>query len=326
MSRHCRCGRKIDLIMDGSACALCQAKDKRHREVLEEQEAEREVIEEQTEALERAAEEALEAAEEEGRSTREAIREASERSASAAVRAAYLNNNPGDYECPNCGRISLKRPFSVCPQCQRNVPADYWDKVREREIKEAEKRAIENENTERERRKYEKMAAERRAIEDVNTERARQEREALNSRLLWILVVVLALVIAGIKIHDAFETPYNRILLKNDCPQEIQVVVSYFVPADGWVTQGWWIVPPRQSIETGIKSNGSKVFFYAHSDDGSEWVGENGNERSLEISDNSMSIRGGEHLQNGDVRRVNFFGVDVETPSSDVEPVFSCQK
>lgn len=54
-------------------------------------------------------------------------------SAEAARHAAYLANNPGDYECPACKMTSLKPDASRCPMCQSDVPDGFWEQVQERE-------------------------------------------------------------------------------------------------------------------------------------------------------------------------------------------------
>lgn len=49
--------------------------------------------------------------------------------------------NPGDYTCPECLYITLKRGASRCPACQAAIGQDYWPPVYEREILQAEERA-----------------------------------------------------------------------------------------------------------------------------------------------------------------------------------------
>lgn len=41
--------------------------------------------------------------------------------------------NPGDYECPHCGRIALKKQFSRCGHCQGVVEQSYWQIIEARE-------------------------------------------------------------------------------------------------------------------------------------------------------------------------------------------------
>jgi hypothetical protein len=52
-----------------------------------------------------------------------------------AKRAAYLQANPGDYECPHCGYITLLRNKPRCPICHGIVGSDYWASVQERETR-----------------------------------------------------------------------------------------------------------------------------------------------------------------------------------------------
>jgi hypothetical protein len=77
---------------------------------------------------------------------------------SAIREAAYERANPGEYECPHCKYLSLKRAASRCPLCQGQVERAYWDEVRAAEIAEADRR---------------RAAAEARALEDARTAPAR---------------------------------------------------------------------------------------------------------------------------------------------------------
>jgi hypothetical protein len=56
----------------------------------------------------------------------------------------YRRANPGDYACPHCRYVSLKREASRCPLCRGEIGGDYWNAVRAREKAEVErKRAVE---------------------------------------------------------------------------------------------------------------------------------------------------------------------------------------
>lgn len=46
---------------------------------------------------------------------------------------AYQANNPGDFECPYCLLVSLKRYARRCPICRGDVPQSYWQRVAESE-------------------------------------------------------------------------------------------------------------------------------------------------------------------------------------------------
>ncbi len=51
-----------------------------------------------------------------------------------AIRASdYRRANPGEYECPHCRYISLRRMASRCPLCQGTVDDSYWKRVEARE-------------------------------------------------------------------------------------------------------------------------------------------------------------------------------------------------
>lgn len=81
-----------DINYSGSECSRCVA-DERHQDIL-------------AQAQERAEDTAY------------AIREAD-----------YRRANPGDYECPLCLYVSLKRGASRCPRCHGDVPSDHWARV-----------------------------------------------------------------------------------------------------------------------------------------------------------------------------------------------------
>jgi uncharacterized Zn finger protein (UPF0148 family) len=75
----------------------------------------------------------------------------------AIERAAFLTNNPGEYECPKCKMISLKNGASCCPKCQKDVPENFWREIRAREYAEAERKKVEAERQ----REAKKIAAEK---------------------------------------------------------------------------------------------------------------------------------------------------------------------
>src|SRR3989442_1350390 len=46
--------------------------------------------------------------------------------------------NPGDYECPHCLYVSLKRDASRCPTCHANIDREHWVGIRKAELAAAE--------------------------------------------------------------------------------------------------------------------------------------------------------------------------------------------
>lgn len=101
----------------------------------------------------------------------------------SASTAAYLKNNPGDYECPSCGYITLKYCRNRCPQCQADVPDGYWTPIIERERSRAEAARKAQEEWDRGRK-----AAARKAQEEW--ERGAPARKA--KRILWVLISAFA--------------------------------------------------------------------------------------------------------------------------------------
>ncbi len=51
--------------------------------------------------------------------------------ANVVAEAAFLQNNPGSYECPACKMVSIKNGASRCPLCQKDLPQQYWEHIRE---------------------------------------------------------------------------------------------------------------------------------------------------------------------------------------------------
>jgi rubrerythrin len=100
-----------------------------------------------------------------------------------AAEAEHKRANPGDYECPNCGYITLKRGRPRCPTCQGTVSPEFWPAIYDAERKIAERRKAEEllkaEEWERTRPERERQAAEaRRKAERATEEAQRQAAEA----------------------------------------------------------------------------------------------------------------------------------------------------
>lgn len=55
--------------------------------------------------------------------------ERDEVTARAIEESDYRRANPGDYECPSCFYVTLKRSAPRCPICRSDVPGDHWAKV-----------------------------------------------------------------------------------------------------------------------------------------------------------------------------------------------------
>lgn len=55
----------------------------------------------------------------------------------AIRRAQLFEANPGEYGCPECRFITLRRGASRCPKCHASVPSGYWTPIFEREEREA---------------------------------------------------------------------------------------------------------------------------------------------------------------------------------------------
>ncbi len=123
--------------------------------------------------------------------------EASKRTADNSVYAAYLTNNPGDYECPECRMVSLKNYASRCPLCRAEISRVFWEQIRERE-RLAENKRIQDE-TERQQwlaspEYAEKIRqdAERKATEQAQRERQEQDiKSAKRSRRMLARFILI---------------------------------------------------------------------------------------------------------------------------------------
>ncbi|MHB0997496.1 MAG: hypothetical protein ACYC2I_14115 [Elusimicrobiales bacterium] len=136
-----------------NGCPDCQKLEERSQEAAERAENDnKELLEKLNEMSEQR--EAI------ARSSREATERASAEAAEAARDAAYLANNPGDYECPECRMISLKHLARRCPKCQSNISDSFWERIREQERLAAELAAEEK-----------RLAAEKQKIEEENRQK-----------------------------------------------------------------------------------------------------------------------------------------------------------
>lgn len=67
-----------------------------------------------------------------------------ESSIQAVRESDYNHKNPGEYECPNCGYITLKYRKSRCCECQGEVKGEYWERVDAAKEAAAERRRAKN--------------------------------------------------------------------------------------------------------------------------------------------------------------------------------------
>jgi uncharacterized Zn finger protein (UPF0148 family) len=83
---------------------------------------------------------------------------------------AWQRANPGDFECPHCKYISLKRDASRCPLCHGTIDPTYWQDVVRREL---ERKRAEREQEERSRPERERLAREGAIAEHRHRQRRR---------------------------------------------------------------------------------------------------------------------------------------------------------
>lgn len=94
--------------------------------------------------------------------------------------------NPGEYECPNCLFITLKRNASRCPKCQGTISQNYWAAIYKKEAQEKEKRRLAAEE-------WESTRPEREAAERM------EKTRKLKRKILIIISSILGpFIIAGL--------------------------------------------------------------------------------------------------------------------------------
>lgn len=153
-----------------------------------------------------------------------------EKARESTERAAYLSNNPGDYECPACRMISLRYRASRCPKCQSDVSGHFWEDIREAEKAEEERKKQEEqkrqawlaspEYAEQLRVEAEKLRIERerkeRATEAENADKARREAEAMLAqrkakieKKLWFVVLLIGIIGSRVGLYLAGMTGFS---------------------------------------------------------------------------------------------------------------------
>lgn len=157
---HCVSCLKVTGFL-AAGCPICREAGGKTLGEIEEDVRESEVDEEQ---LQEVVEEIRRERKEASERARMEVQESANR---AAERAAYLENNPGDYQCPSCGLKSLTRPFTCCPKCQKNIPLGFWEIIAEQEKLTAERAVVEIERKKlEEARKLIEKAADREEYEE----------------------------------------------------------------------------------------------------------------------------------------------------------------
>jgi hypothetical protein len=88
---------------------------------------------------------------------------------------------PGDYECPHCRYVALKKGASRCPLCHGQITPTFWPELEERLKREAFERKRELE------RLLERTRPEReRAARDAELARARSHRNQYIVKTVWM--------------------------------------------------------------------------------------------------------------------------------------------
>jgi uncharacterized Zn finger protein (UPF0148 family) len=168
-------------------CPACERNEQLTNDIADQEEATRELMAEEGRRLRDQIEENTQAR----IAASERASRATADSARALERAAYLENNPGDYQCPWCKMVSLKYEALCCPRCRRDVADFYWKEIRESKRLKIERVAEEKRVAELKRQIY--LASpeyakelERKALEEVQLRLASEavvRKEARRKRL-----------------------------------------------------------------------------------------------------------------------------------------------
>lgn len=165
----------------------------------------------------------------------------------AEEKSHYNSQNPGEFECPNCLYITLKRNASRCPKCQGTVYQNYWEGIYQHEALEAEKRRLADE--ERERTRPAREAAERAAISKRESNNILSVvLGILSGLIIWVLLIWL--IIDVIEINNHIEN-VRRSVNKNFFGLTylfmwllsfVYIIVFFLV---SWITilGGWLFIP-----------------------------------------------------------------------------------
>lgn len=219
-------------------CPRCLAEEsaERQREHFERVEEAAHDAEEREEERERERERREEEALERDRERQEEQQQRHEELVELRREKIYKHSNPGDYQCPKCLFISLKRGASRCPRCQGDVAPDHWKPIYEAERIEAEERARrarlaaeEWARGEPERQRKAKTAAEERERAALAKQRAKNWKSCLQLYYGYLLPV-LTLVSGAFYGYVSVRAP--------DMPKGWAIVVPLFLllaPGLNWL-------------------------------------------------------------------------------------------
>jgi hypothetical protein len=119
---------------------------------------------------------------------------------------------------------------------------------------------------------------------------------------------------------------YDRILLSNHCREDVAVTLYYHDLDEHWITRGWWMVPPGETVTTDAMTRNAYVYIYAENQaTGWKWSG-SGKEEALElpIVDERFDHIEGDRFVWPDPRTVSFYRIHTGDAWSDVTEEFEC--
>ncbi len=128
------------------------------------------------------------------------------------------------------------------------------------------------------------------------------------------------------KLQVGGERRFDTILLHNKCSHDVSVALHYLDIDDSWISRGWWVVKPGETMTTDARTRNSFIFFFAeHQAAGRRWDGA-GKEGSLTlaIADVKFDHLDGDAFVYPEARTVSFFRRESGDQWTDFTETFEC--
>jgi hypothetical protein len=125
------------------------------------------------------------------------------------------------------------------------------------------------------------LIEEQRKLIAEQSQAVREELRKLHDERIALRKVRIETLADGFTDGDRRE--YDQILLENTCGHVIAVALHYRDLDEAWVTRGWWMVQPGETVETDAYSRNAYLYFFAENGAvGRKWDGE-GEEGALAL-------------------------------------------
>ena len=204
-----------------SQCPICREEEEaeQRRKMLELQEEASQDAEDAREREEERRQEQEEREEERRREQEEREEERHEENIRLREQEDFKRKNPGDYECPECLFITLKKGATRCPVCHAAIARDHWPPIVERERLQAEETARRERLAAEEKSRQERLAAEewakgepeRQRLAKVAAEENERKKVAERHRELLNIVIVIGFVVLFLGVYFNQPAPKTQI-------------------------------------------------------------------------------------------------------------------